>query len=117
MLPTASLREAGYYRCIGYLQQTIGCYFPPDPAARNPNCVLFVAMRQHVALLKGAERLSNETVGNVFVADSNHGAVQSMLVDVDWSPRGAIAVTYPANARVYKKVQRVADFCVSYLQQ
>ena len=71
----------------------------------------------YVALLEGGERLSDETVGDVFVADSNHSAVRSMYVDVDWSPRGAILVTYPANARVYKKVQRIAAFSVSYLQQ
>jgi hypothetical protein len=71
----------------------------------------------HVALLEGAERLSNSTVGDVFAADSNHGAAQFMYVYVDWTPRGAIVVTYPANARVYNKVQRIADFPVSYRQQ
>jgi hypothetical protein len=67
--------------------------------------------------MDGAERLSSTTVGNVFAADTNHGAVQLMYVDVDWIRRGAILVTYPANARVYKKAQKIADFAVSYRAQ
>jgi len=69
----------------------------------------------HIALLRKNDSLSNATVGDIFVADSNHGAASPMDVDGHWNSKSGIVITYPSSARVYKRSDHVDDFAVSYL--
>lgn len=67
----------------------------------------------HVTLLDGGDSLSNGTVGNIFIADSDHGKV-SMNVEATWSTPSTIVVRYPTGAKIYKKVDQVNEFRVRY---
>ena len=66
-----------------------------------------------VSILNGNELLSREA-GNIFIADSNHGTVQKMLVTVRWDSTSRLVVSYPTRARVFLQRDRGGDVAVSY---
>lgn len=92
----------------------------PEPGGKHKviifqrDCGATTDFVTHVALLKRGEPLSNGTVGNIFIADSNRGNVPSMDIDVRWVQASQIVITYPKNARIYKKAERVGDVSASY---
>jgi hypothetical protein len=57
--------------------------------------------------------------GNVFIADSNHGAVPSgdrgqLNVGIDWKANEQLAITYPKGARVFKQSASLTPVSIEY---
>lgn len=52
--------------------------------------------------------------GNVFIADSDHGALTNFKVDVQWSSPDHLVVTYPARAGVFVQEMHVKGVTISY---
>ncbi len=52
--------------------------------------------------------------GNVFVADSDHGAVDNMTVSVRWDSPGHLVVKFPVRARVFRQQAQVRGVNISY---
>ena len=52
--------------------------------------------------------------GNVFAADSDHGAAKDMTVSVRWVTQDQLIIRYPSRARVFKKEAQVNGVAVAY---
>jgi len=71
-----------------------------------------------VSVLPKASRLPDQG-GNVFVADTNHGAVPpgpggGPEVEVIWSDRATLMIRHRSEARVFKSERRVKGVTVVY---
>ena len=55
-----------------------------------------------------------KSAGNVFVANSDHGAVKDMTVTVRWVAPDQVVIRYPAQARVFKKETQANGVSVIY---
>jgi hypothetical protein len=71
-----------------------------------------------VLVLPASARLQNEP-GNVFVADTNHGAAPSSRgggpeVAVHWRSDAALQIAHHPNARVFLAEHRIGDVQVDY---
>ncbi len=69
-----------------------------------------------VSILGAKERLPS-AAGNVFIADSNHGVVATMVVRVRWNTPERIVISYPARARVFRKKALVNGIVIAYETQ
>lgn len=76
-----------------------------------------------LSLVPAASRLARETAicrpGNVFVADRNDGAVAVdhrglMPVSVVWESGTQLRITYPPNARVFKRERHFQTLTINY---
>jgi hypothetical protein len=67
----------------------------------------------HIAVLAHSDAFGNNTVGDVFVADSNRGKV-NFTVHAKWISPSAIEIAYPSGSRVYTKAADVKGVRVSY---
>ncbi len=52
--------------------------------------------------------------GNVFVADSDHGAVTNLSVSVQWVSPYHLVVSFPARARVFLQEAHLGGVSISY---
>lgn len=66
-----------------------------------------------VSILPDREVLHNGG-GNVFVADGNHGKVQSMYVRTRWSGPRELVISYPRDARLFRRESRAGDTAIVY---
>jgi hypothetical protein len=66
------------------------------------DCGATTGFSWQVAIL-GANELVGNNVGNAFIADSNHGAVNSVPVRVKWLSPGQVVIGYPLGARVLRR--------------
>lgn len=67
----------------------------------------------HVAVLARSAAFDSDTVGNVFVADSNRGKVK-FTVRAKWISPSAIEIAYPSGSRVYKKITDANGIQIAY---
>lgn len=67
----------------------------------------------HVSLLPIGEALRNDG-GNAFVADGNHGKVQSLYVRTRWSGPQELVISYPKDARLFRHESRVKGTAIVY---
>jgi hypothetical protein len=80
------------------------------PAPRSNNvaivfersCGATTGFSTHVSILREFGE-PWKSAGNVFTADSDHGAVKDMIVTVRWLRPDQIVIRYPAQARVFKR--------------
>jgi hypothetical protein len=77
------------------------------------SCGATTGFSTHVSVANEFGQLG-KSPGNVFVADSDHGAVKKMIVTVRWVAPDRIVVRYPAQARVFKKQAEVNGVNVAY---
>jgi hypothetical protein len=66
-----------------------------------------------VSILPNREVLHNGG-GNVFIADGNHGKVQSMYMKTRWSGPQELVISYPKDARLFRHESRVKGTAVVY---
>ena len=92
----------------------------PSPGA-NQQAVIFdrscgatTGFSWQVSVLAAQEKLPSSSGGNVFVADSDHGAVKEMTVTARWVSRDQLVIRYPARARVFKKEVQARGVAVVY---
>jgi hypothetical protein len=92
----------------------------PSPGA-NKRAVIFerscgatTGFSWQVTVLDPKEDLPSSSGGNVFIADSDHGAVKEMNVTMRWVSRGQLVILYPARARVFKKEAEAKGVSVAY---
>jgi hypothetical protein len=52
--------------------------------------------------------------GNVFVADTNHGAAKQLQVSVRWSAPDRLVIRYPAAARIFRRETAIDGITVAY---
>jgi hypothetical protein len=69
----------------------------------------------HVSVLNATEVLPR-SIGNTFIADSDHGTVKDVKVSVRWASSNHLVVSYPTRARIFRQEVRVGDIVVSYEQ-
>lgn len=76
-----------------------------------------------LSLVRAGSRLARETAicrpGNVFVADANDGAIVVdhrglMPVSVVWESGTQLRITYPPNARVFKRERHFQTLTINY---
>jgi hypothetical protein len=77
------------------------------------SCGATTGFSTHVSILKEFGEL-RKLPGNVFVADSDHGAVKDMTVTVRWAAPDLVVIRYPAQARVFKKEVQANGVHVAY---
>jgi hypothetical protein len=77
------------------------------------NCGATTDFSYQVSILKADKSLSQSDGGNVFIADSNHGAVE-VNVRVRWIDNTVLEVRYPARSRVFEKNDRIGDVTIRY---
>jgi hypothetical protein len=66
-----------------------------------------------ISILGGREKLSDDP-GNAFVADTDHGIVRDMLLDIDWQSSEKLMIRYPARARVFHQATTISGVRISY---
>ncbi len=66
-----------------------------------------------VSILNASEPAPREA-GNVFIADSDHGAVTNVRVSVRWDSPDHLVVVFPARARVFQQQVQVRGVNISY---
>ena len=77
------------------------------------SCGATAGFSTHVSVLNGGHTLPKEP-GNVFGADSDHGAAKDMTVTVRWAAPDQLAIRYPARARVFRKETQANGIGVTY---
>lgn len=82
------------------------------------DCGATTGFSTQVSVIGAQDALTNES-GNVFTADSNHGAVPlsaagGPVVQVRWVSRNALVITHHAGARVFKQKDSVLGVAVAY---
>jgi hypothetical protein len=68
-----------------------------------------------VSVLWASEKLADDHSGNAFSADSNHGAVQNIRVNVEWISEDQILVTYPVKIRILFQAIRLGGANVRFV--
>jgi hypothetical protein len=77
------------------------------------SCGATTGFSTHVSIVKDfGEHL--KSAGNVFAADSDHGAVKEMIVTVRWVALDQVVIRYPAHARVFKREAQTNGVSVAY---
>ena len=66
------------------------------------SCGATTGFSTHVSVVNEFGELGR-SAGNVFAADSDHGAVKDMTVTVRWAAADQVVIRYPAQSRVFKK--------------
>ena len=77
------------------------------------SCGATTGFSTHVSVVKEFGEL-RKSAGNVFAADSDHGAVKDMNVTVRWVAPNRVVIRYPAKARVFKKEAEANGVAVEY---
>ncbi len=82
------------------------------------DCGATTGFSTQVTVLPAGASLQNEP-GNVFVADTNHGAAPSGRgggpeVAVQWLTDSALHIAHHSSARVFKAERRVGDVRIDY---
>jgi hypothetical protein len=77
------------------------------------SCGATTGFSTHVSVVNGVGPLP-KSVGNVFTADSDHGAVKDMTVSVRWVSQDQLVIRYPARARVFRKETQANGVAVAY---
>ena len=77
------------------------------------SCGATTGFSTHVSVVTEFGQL-RKSAGNVFAADSDHGAVKEMTVTVRWVASDTILIRYPAQARVFKKEAQANGVGVAY---
>jgi hypothetical protein len=82
------------------------------------DCGATTGFSTHVTLLPVSEDLRNNG-GNLFVADTNHGRIESAhwggpRVDIHWINDKSISISFDQNARVFKKQDNVLGINMTY---
>jgi hypothetical protein len=91
----------------------------PSPTERQRavvferSCGATTGFSTHVSVLDVGQELP-QSGGNVFDADSNHGAVKDMKVTVRWVSQDKLVIRYPTEARVFRKMSRIRDVAIAY---
>ena len=85
------------------------------------NCGSTTGFNTQVSLIKNGEKLKNQS-GNLFVADTDHGKAPVAKhggpeVNVYWLRVNNLIISYPENARVFKKETELKGVHVDYNQQ
>ncbi len=78
------------------------------------SCGATTGFSWQVSVLDAKEKLPRSSAGNVFIADSDHGAVKEMAVTARWVSRDQLVIRYPARARVFKKEGQAGAVAVVY---
>jgi len=55
-----------------------------------------------VSILGSKDSLPDEA-GNIFIADSNHGAITHLKIEIRWSSPKQLVISYSPQARVLRK--------------
>jgi hypothetical protein len=66
--------------------------------------------------VQGNRKPISQSAGNVFIADSDHGAVKQMDRTVRWASSDRLVVVYPSGARLFKRESRKDGVTVAYEQ-
>jgi hypothetical protein len=77
------------------------------------DCGATTEFSTHVSILDASEIAPREG-GNVFVADSDHGAVTKVRVSARWDSADHLVVIFPARARVFQQQAQVRGVSISY---
>jgi hypothetical protein len=77
------------------------------------SCGATTGFSTHVSVVNEFGQL-RRSAGNVFAADSNHGAVKNFTVTVRWVAADQVVIRYPAQARVFKKEAQADGVSVGY---
>lgn len=77
------------------------------------SCGATTGFSTHVSVVSEFGRVG-KSAGNVFAADSDHGAVKDMTVTVRWVAPDRVVIRYPAQARVFKKDAQADGVSVAY---
>jgi hypothetical protein len=77
------------------------------------SCGATTGFSTHVSVLTASNALP-KSAGNIFVADSDHGAANDMTVTVRWAARDQLVIRYPARARVFTKETQANGVAVTY---
>ena len=77
------------------------------------SCGATTGFSTHVSVVNQFGQLG-KSAGNVFAADSDHGAVKDMTVTVRWVAPNQVVIRYPAQARVFKKEAQANGVGVVY---
>jgi hypothetical protein len=95
---------------------------PAEPASPGANkravvfersCGATTGFSTHVSVLDSNEA-PPQSAGNVFDADSDHGAIKDMTVTVRWLSRDQIVIRYPTRARIFRKEAQARGIAVAY---
>ena len=81
------------------------------------SCGATTPFTENVSVLWAGEKLPNDPSGNAFSADSNHGAVQNIRVNVEWISEDQILVTYPVKVRILFQAIRLRGTNVRYVRR
>jgi len=96
--------QSGYDLCAN---EVLSESLSPDGSKRavlfSRECGATTDFSWQISILGSKEELPNAG-GNVFVADTDHGAVQEMKVEVDWRGSDNLIVSYPARAGVFHQL-------------
>lgn len=77
------------------------------------SCGATTGVSRQVSVVKGFGK-RGKSAGNVFAADSDHGAVPDMAVTVRWTAPDQLVIRYPAQARVFRQESRVDGVRIAY---
>jgi hypothetical protein len=77
------------------------------------DCGATTDFNTQVSILNANESAPREA-GNVFIADSDHGAVTNLIVSVRWDSPDHLVVVFPARARVFQQQVQVIGVNISY---
>jgi hypothetical protein len=104
----------------GLCENTIGTEIPsPDGKLKavifDRDCGATTATVVHISIVPREHIINHADVANTFSADGNHGASSLNSLFVEWKSDGAVAITYPAKARVFMHESLVGNVAVSYI--
>ena len=77
------------------------------------SCGATTGFSTHVSVLNDRDPIP-KSPGNVFDADSDHGAAKDMTVRVRWAAPDQLVIRYPAQARVFRKETQANGVGVTY---
>jgi hypothetical protein len=77
------------------------------------DCGATTGFSWQVAILEANEQVGSNS-GNAFIADSNHGAVNSVPVRVKWLGPEQVVIGYPVGVRVLRREDRVREIKIAY---
>ncbi|MGZ4789109.1 MAG: hypothetical protein ACXVZX_11375 [Terriglobales bacterium] len=123
VIVVALIMLAGYTFTLGMCGNSVAREVPsPDGKWKaviyERDCGATTDFSTQVSVLEARDDVGDES-GNVFITDSNHGAVPIsgigvINVDVLWRSNSEVRVRYPSAARVFKKETRISGVSVSY---
>ena len=108
--------------CSGCDNTVIKEVYSPDHRNKvvifERSCGTTTGFSTQASLMRSEERLSSSS-GGIFIADDNRGAIglgknNDVQLSVHWESNSAIAIVYPTQARVFKRVERWDLISISY---